>query len=97
MHQVVLKVHRSPCEGHLAFLPDFFREKGDDPCLKHALLSVSYLMLSNISGARQLHIKARKNYGLSLEHLNKALGSHGDAVRDEVLAACLLLSIFFVC
>lgn len=96
MNQVVLRVHRSPCKGYLAFMPDLFQEKGDDPCLKHAILSISYLTLSNKTGHQELHLKARKNHGLSLEHLNKALGSRENAVKDEILAACLLLSIFYV-
>lgn len=96
MNQVVLKVHRSPCGGHLAFLPDFFEEKGNAPCLKHAILSVSYITLANISGTQESYIKARRHYGLSLGHLNKMLGSREDAMKDETFAACLLLSIFFV-
>lgn len=96
LHHMVLKVDRSPCQGHLAFLPALIEEKGNDPCLKHAIMSISYLILANTSGDRSLHIKARKDYGLSLEHLNTALGSREHAVKDETLASCLLLSIFFV-
>lgn len=96
MHHIVLRAHRSPCEGHLAFMPDLFQEQGDKLCLKYALLSVSYLRLSNETSSPELYMKARKSHGLSLEHLNKALCSRENAMKDEVLATCLLLSMFYV-
>lgn len=80
----------------MAFLPDLFEEKGNVPCLRHAILSVSYITLANMSGTQEFYIKGRKNYGLSLCHLNKMLSSPEDALKDETFAACLLLSIFFV-
>lgn len=96
MHQLVLPVHRSPCGGYLAFLPQLFQEKGDSPSLRYAILGVSYLTLSKSHSGGELQIKARKNYGACLNSLNQEISSQDNAVRDETLAACLLLSIFFV-
>lgn len=96
MNRIVIQVHRSPCSGHLAFMPDLFREKGAAPHLKHAILSVSHLTIFNDTGHREFYWRARKNHGLALGHLNKALGSHENAVKDETLAACLLMSMFYV-
>ena len=97
MNRIVVKVHRSPCKGHLAFMPDLFREKGEAPHLKHAILSVSHLTIFNDTSDHEFYLRARKNYGLALGHLNNALGSHENALKDETLAACLLMSIFYVC
>lgn len=94
--QYVLHAQRSPCEGHLAFLPDLFREKGDDPCLKHAVLSVSYLSLHNVSRRGELHANARRHYGLALNSLSTALSIEGAYLKDEVFAAALFLSMFLV-
>lgn len=96
MNRYVMKVHRSPCEGHLGFMVDLYRMYSDDPCLKHAIISVSYQTLSVATGHQQYHIDARKNYGLSLGHLNKALGRRENIAKDQVLASCLLLSMFYV-
>ncbi|RAH85439.1 hypothetical protein BO86DRAFT_445888 [Aspergillus japonicus CBS 114.51] len=92
--QFVLHAQRSPCEGHLAFLPDLFREKGDDPCLKHAVLSVSYLSLHNVSRRAELYANARRHYGLALNSLGTALSIEGAYMKDEVFAAALFLSMF---
>lgn len=81
----------------MSFLPQFFQEKGEDHCLRHAALSVSYSILYNLYRDKELYIKAQKNFGTSLVYLNKAIGSQQQAVEDETLAACLLLNIFSVC
>jgi hypothetical protein len=93
-HQHVLHVERSPCEGHLAFFPELYQERGDDPCLKNAILSVSYLTLYNTSGVEQLHVNARKHYGAALTSLITTLNSKELALRDEIIAASLFLSMF---
>ncbi|PYH48533.1 Zn(II)2Cys6 transcription factor [Aspergillus saccharolyticus JOP 1030-1] len=92
--QHVLHAQRSPCEGHLAFLPDLLREKGNDPCLKHAVLSVSYLSLHNASRRGELHANARRHYGMALTSLITALSIEGAYMKDEVFAAALFLSMF---
>lgn len=96
MNRIVLPVHRSPCEGYLAFLPKLYRERSDDACLKHAILSVSYLTLSREHKSHRLDIQARKNHGISLGLLKTALESQDSVIKDEILTACLLLSIFYV-
>ncbi|KAJ9218542.1 transcriptional regulator family: Fungal Specific TF [Paecilomyces variotii] len=93
-HQHVLQVARSPCEGHLAFFPELYQERGDDPCLRNAILSVSYLTLFNTSGVQQLQVHARKHYGAALNSLIATLNSNELALRDEVVAASLFLSMF---
>ncbi|KAB8256536.1 hypothetical protein BDV32DRAFT_153158 [Aspergillus pseudonomiae] len=93
-HQHVLIVHRSPCGGHLAFLPDLYREKGSEPCLKHAVLSVAYLTLFNSNRSPLLWTQARTNYSTALVALAASLNTPESAARDEVFAACLLLSMF---
>lgn len=95
-HQHVLPVSKSPCEGHLAFFPELYQEKGDDPCLRNAILSVSYLTLFNTSGVQQLQIHARKHYGAALNSLIATLNSNELALRDEIVAASLFLSMFIV-
>lgn len=95
-HQHVLQVARSPCEGHLAFFPELYQERGDDPCLRNAILSVSYLTLFNTSGVQQLQVHARKHYGAALNSLIATLNSNELALRDEVVAASLFLSMFTV-
>jgi hypothetical protein len=97
MNRIVISVHLSPCEGYLAFLPKLYRERNDDACLKHAILSVSYLTLSREHKSQKLEIQAQKNHGLSLGLLKTALESQESVVIDEILTACLLLSVFYVC
>ncbi|KAE8161591.1 hypothetical protein BDV40DRAFT_181322 [Aspergillus tamarii] len=93
-HQHVLIVHRSPCGGHLAFLPELYREKGSEPCLKHAVLSVAYLALFNSNRSHSLLIQARNNYSTALMALAASLNTLESAARDEVFAASLFLSMF---
>ncbi|KAL2793126.1 hypothetical protein BJX66DRAFT_352058 [Aspergillus keveii] len=62
MHHHVVVIHKSPCGGHLTFLPDLYREKGSEPCLSHAVQSVAYLSLFNIHGAPTLWYQARRQY-----------------------------------
>ncbi|RAL07349.1 Zn(II)2Cys6 transcription factor [Aspergillus homomorphus CBS 101889] len=93
-HHHVLRVQRSPCEGHLAFFPDLFQERGDEPCFKHAVLSVSYLTLFHKARVHMLQINARRHYGLALRLLNQALSFSQSQIRDEIFAASLFLSMF---
>lgn len=96
-HHHVLKVHRSPCRGFLAFFPELYKEKGDDSCLKHAVLSVASLSLFNASRVGQLYVNSRRHYGSAIKSLYHALKSNETAVTDEVFAASLFLNIFTVC
>ncbi|KAI9932369.1 hypothetical protein MW887_009882 [Aspergillus wentii] len=69
-------------------------QSGDDPCLRHAILSVTYLALYNTARVDVLHLQARKHYGSAIHHLVEALKSTETAVQDEVFAASLFLSMF---
>ncbi|PYH89338.1 hypothetical protein BO71DRAFT_363713 [Aspergillus ellipticus CBS 707.79] len=93
-HQHVLHTHRSPCEGHLAFLPELYQERGTDPCLRNAILSVSYLSLFNASRMDELYVNARKHYGAALKGLTQALSNDEASTLDETFAAALFLSMF---
>ncbi|RAK95286.1 Zn(II)2Cys6 transcription factor [Aspergillus ibericus CBS 121593] len=93
-HQHVLPTQKSPCEGHLEFLPELFQEKGNDPCLRHALLSVSYLSLYNTARLNELYVNARKHYGIALKSLTTALNGTETSSQDETFAAALFLSMF---
>ncbi|KAL4898350.1 hypothetical protein BDV59DRAFT_166689 [Aspergillus ambiguus] len=95
MHEFVLPVHKSPCEGHLAFFPDFYHEKCGNLCLKHAVLSVSYFTMFNKYGNWELQHQARKNYGQALSLLRETLRRDQSVVQDENFAVCLLLSLVF--
>lgn len=98
VHHHVLHVHRSPCRGYLAFFPDLYREMGDN-CLflQHAVLGVASLALFNTSRVGQLYVNARKHYGSAMGFLCQALSSSEIAMKDEIFAATLLLSVFAVC
>lgn len=96
-HHHVLKVHKSPCRGFLAFFPELYKEKGDDSCLKHAVLSVASLSLFNASRIGQLYVNSRRHYGSAIKSLYNALKSNETAVTDEVFAASLFLNVFTVC
>ncbi|OOF96817.1 hypothetical protein ASPCADRAFT_515024 [Aspergillus carbonarius ITEM 5010] len=85
---------RSPCEGHLEFLPELYQEKGSDPCLRHAILSVSYLSLFNTARVNELYVNARKHYGVALKSLTAALSNKETSGQDETFAAALFLSMF---
>ena len=95
-HQHVLPTQRSPCEGHLEFLPELYQEKGSDPCLRHAILSVSYLSLFNTARVNELYVNARKHYGVALKSLTAALSNKETSGQDETFAAALFLSMFIV-
>jgi len=97
MHHYVLKVHKSPCRGFLAFFPELYKEKGDNACLKHAVFSVASLSLFNASLVGQLYVNARRHYGSAIRSLYNALKSNETAVTDEVFAASLFLNVFTVC
>ncbi|KAL3493282.1 hypothetical protein BJX62DRAFT_223946 [Aspergillus germanicus] len=94
MHHHVVVIHKSPCGGHLTFLPDLYREKGSEPCLRHAVQSVAYLSLFNRHGAPTLCYQARKQYSLALAALAAAIDTPETAAGDEVFASTLLLSMF---
>ncbi|PWY92301.1 hypothetical protein BO70DRAFT_402208 [Aspergillus heteromorphus CBS 117.55] len=93
-HQHVLHTHRSPCEGHLAFLPELYQERGNAPCLRNAILSVYYLSLFNASRMDELYVSARKHYGAALKSLTQALNDDELSIQDETFAAALFMSMF---
>ncbi|KAL4799980.1 hypothetical protein BDV19DRAFT_384818 [Aspergillus venezuelensis] len=93
-HHHVLIVDRSPCGGHLAFLPEFYREKQTHPCLHYSILSLGYLSLFNVHESPVFWIEARKKYSAALAALAAAIDTTQSAVRDEVFASALLLGIF---
>ncbi|RDW74650.1 Zn(II)2Cys6 transcription factor domain-containing protein [Aspergillus mulundensis] len=94
MHTHVLIVDKSPCGGHLAFLPEFYREKSSEPCLRHSVLSLGCLALFNYHRSKDLWIKARKHYSAALAALAAAIDTKESAIRDEVFASALFLGIF---
>lgn len=96
VHEHVLTVHKSPCGGHLAFFPELYREKGDDPCFRHAVMSAACLTLFNASHYYDLYVAAQNHYGSALRSLNATLNSESSAIRDETLAAVLFLGMFDV-
>lgn len=95
-HHHVLIVDKSPCGGHLAFLPDFYREKETEPCLRYAILSIGYLSLFKTHRARIFWVQAARNYSAALAALAAAISTTESAVRDEVFASALFLSMFTV-
>ncbi|KAL4754500.1 hypothetical protein BDW72DRAFT_190089 [Aspergillus terricola var. indicus] len=95
MRTHVLIVEKSPCGGHLAFLPEFYGEKSSEPCLRHSVLSLGYLALfNNRHQSQALWIQARKHYSAALAALAAAIDTKESAVRDEVFASALFLGIF---
>ncbi|KAL4760555.1 uncharacterized protein BDW70DRAFT_168636 [Aspergillus foveolatus] len=87
MQTYVLIVEKSPCGGYLAFLPEFYREKSSEPCLRHSVLSLGYLALfNNRQQSQTLWIQARKHYSAALAALAAAIDTKESAVRDEVFA-----------
>ncbi|KAL4771635.1 hypothetical protein BDW60DRAFT_207996 [Aspergillus nidulans var. acristatus] len=95
MRTYVLIVEKSPCGGHLASLPEFYREKSSEPCLRHSVLSLGYLALfNNRHQSEPLWIQARKHYSAALAALAAAIDTNESAVRDEVFASALFLGIF---
>jgi hypothetical protein len=97
MRTYVLIVEKSPCGGHLASLPEFYREKSSEPCLPHSVLSLGYLALfNNRHQSEPLWIQARKHYSAALAALAAAIDTNESAVRDEVFASALFLGIFTV-
>ncbi|KAL4995177.1 hypothetical protein BDV10DRAFT_188294 [Aspergillus recurvatus] len=94
MQTHVLIVDKSPCGGHLAFLPGFYREKSSEPCLRHSVLSLGYLALFQRHQSQNLWIQARKHYSAALAALAAAIDTKESAVRDEVFASAVLLGIF---
>ncbi|KAL4816601.1 hypothetical protein BDW67DRAFT_175502 [Aspergillus spinulosporus] len=95
MRTYVLIVEKSPCGGHLAFLPEFYRENSSEPCLRHSVLSLGYLALfNNRHQSQALWIQARKHYSAALAALAAAIDTKESAVRDEVFATALFLGIF---
>lgn len=95
-HHHVLIVDKSPCGGHLAFLPEFYQEKETEPCLRHAILSIGYLSLFKTHRSRIFWVQAARNYSAALAALAAALETTESAVRDEVFASALFLSMFTV-
>lgn len=107
IHHHVLRVHRSPCRGALAFFPELYQEYasgskgkavGGSSCLKHAVLSVSSLALFNASHVGELYVNARSHYGLAMKDLGQVLqqGRQDVISGDEVLGAVLFLLYFAV-
>ncbi|KAL4987657.1 hypothetical protein BDW68DRAFT_187872 [Aspergillus falconensis] len=93
MQTHVLIVDESPCGGHLAFLPEFYREKSSDPCLRHSVLGLAHLALFHRHQSQNLWIQARKHYSAALAALAAAIDTKESAVRDDVLASALFLGI----
>ncbi|OJJ04464.1 hypothetical protein ASPVEDRAFT_43942 [Aspergillus versicolor CBS 583.65] len=93
-HHHVLIVEKSPCGGHLAFLPEFYREKEAEPCLRYSILSIGYLSLFKTHRSRIFWVQAASNYSAALAALAAAISTTESAVRDEVFASALFLSMF---
>lgn len=107
IHHHVLRVHRSPCRGALAFFPDLYEEYasgskgktvGGGSCLKHAILSVSSLALYNASHVGELYVNARSHYGHAMKDLSYVLqeGKQDVISGDEILGTVLFLLYFAV-
>lgn len=81
--------------GHLDFLPSLYINSADDSCIRPAIQATAYLSLSNLSKSSSLQIRARGAYLAALNAVNRAIHS-ADSVKDETLAAVMLLSLFEV-
>lgn len=95
-HHYILRVEKSPCRGHLVFLPELYQERGGNSCLKDALLSVSYLALFKSTGAAIIRVHAYNHYGSALKGLVHELNYFKAAMKEETLVISLCLSMFKV-
>ncbi|KAK4910331.1 hypothetical protein LTR66_017439 [Elasticomyces elasticus] len=56
--------------------------------------AAAFASMANHANVSSLAVHARKKYGQALKHLNIALSSVQDAVRDETMGAIVLLMLF---
>jgi hypothetical protein len=71
-------------------------KKALNPALLDTIISIGWAGLSNVSGNKDLMVKARLKYGLSLKNTMAALADPSKVVMDETFQAVMLHTIFFV-
>jgi hypothetical protein len=67
---------------------------GIDDVLKACVVSTGLAALSNASKSPQLMGHARKEYSLALRHMNAALASPTDAIKDSTLIGIMILAFY---
>lgn len=86
--------------GHMEYIPPLYavsRERGDDvssSCLRWAVDAAAFSSLANEANIPTLSRQAWKRYGMALRELKEALDAPGSPVKNETLAAIVLLTIF---
>ncbi|OJJ47105.1 hypothetical protein ASPZODRAFT_1897791 [Penicilliopsis zonata CBS 506.65] len=87
--------------SHLSFLPNLYakcQEKASSDaasaCFRLAVDAAAQVALGHEARAPSLISKARRNYGKALGALQQLLNTHSQAVKDETLAAVVVISLF---
>lgn len=100
LDQFTLPVEPDGSPGPLDSIPMLYtlcqRNQAGAPIesLRAAMDAAAFASMANHANVSSLAIQARKNYGQALKHLNIALSSVQDAVRDETMGAIVLLMLF---
>ncbi|TVY62863.1 hypothetical protein LSUE1_G007687 [Lachnellula suecica] len=76
------------------YLHDIFRNNKQDGSLTCSIAATGLAGLANISKSNELMSHARTQYASALRHINLALGSPSDAVKDSTLISIVILAIF---
>lgn len=91
----------SDCVSHLEFLPALYancqeRVSSDAPssCFRWAVNAAALVSLGHETKNPWLVVRSRKSYGMALRELQQLLMSPSQAVKDEILAAVVVLSLF---
>ncbi|KFA53237.1 hypothetical protein S40293_10083 [Stachybotrys chartarum IBT 40293] len=87
----VLKNAQEETRGYLQFLPGLILTRGNEVCLRDALLAVSMTSLANISSNPTMRLRSAQLYGQALRSTSAALDCHEPGNNIPLLAAILLL------
>ena len=93
LHQFSASVDGNRNFGYFDFLPDLYRESGDDSCLCLATNAIAEAYVANMSHTVRAKEGLMQTYGRALGSTNAALADPLERAKDSTIIAVWLLGI----
>ncbi|OJJ43554.1 hypothetical protein ASPZODRAFT_19277 [Penicilliopsis zonata CBS 506.65] len=85
---------KSPSHGYLNYIPAVYMADGEHPTLVSSMAAVGLVALARSTQQPELVQYARAKYSEAIGHVNHALASPTESVKDSTLMAVISLGVF---
>ena len=96
MSQYVIEYGKAWKIGHHDFVKELYARSSEGSTMQLATRAIAFTVLGNRIRLPHLHVEARRSHAASVSSMREKLGKGPGAIKEETLAAAILLYMFEV-